>query len=275
MDRINLSYLQESYFSVYEGKVPWNDPSKPLQSGWTPAEKNAAKMKRTGVEDLSKTPSERDMERYGKMKSAADNENMMSRVKKEREEKKSSGMFGGMFGKKDKSDSGDSGEKTHQYKNPKGEARRKQGTSETETSGQYKGYNKKTWSASTGKSQSPIDVDDKRQRAKGSGPNPKKMKESMDVIIDYLLDEGFADNETSAEMIMMNMSEEWADIILEAKYGTKEGRHKLAMKIKKGEEIGKSGKGTGFAAVEKKAKKYGAKDAKAVAAAAMWKTYGK
>ena len=28
---------------VKEGKVPWNDPNHPLQSGWTPAEKNKAK----------------------------------------------------------------------------------------------------------------------------------------------------------------------------------------------------------------------------------------
>lgn len=104
----------------------------------------------------------------------------------------------------------------------------------------------------------------------------EKMKESYeDVIISYLLDEGFADNETSAYMIANNMSEEWINIVLEAKYGTKEGRHKLAMKIKKGEEVGKSGKGTGFASVEKQAKKYGASNPKAVAAAAMWKTYGK
>jgi hypothetical protein len=38
-----------------------------------------------------------------------------------------------------------------------------------------------------------------------------------DVVIDYLLDEGFADTEESAEVIMVNMSEEWRDEILEAK----------------------------------------------------------
>ena len=42
--------LQEAYLDVYdEGKVPWDDPAHPLQSGHTPAEKNRAKRERTGV----------------------------------------------------------------------------------------------------------------------------------------------------------------------------------------------------------------------------------
>lgn len=36
-----------------------------------------------------------------------------------------------------------------------------------------------------------------------------------DVVIDYLLDEGFADTEESAEVIMVNMSEEWRDEIID------------------------------------------------------------
>lgn len=57
----------------------------------------------------------------------------------------------------------------------------------------------------------------------------------------------------------------------EAKYGTKKGRKKLAAKIRKGENIGKKGPGTGFKAVERAAEKGGAEDPTAVAAAAMWK----
>lgn len=38
-----------------------------------------------------------------------------------------------------------------------------------------------------------------------------------DVVIDYLLDEGFADTEESAEVIMVNMSEEWREEILESR----------------------------------------------------------
>ena len=73
---------------------------------------------------------------------------------------------------------------------------------------------------------------------------------------------------------MTNMSEEWRESIVEAKYGTKAGRKALAKKVRAGKNIGKKGPGTGFKAVEKAAEKGGAEDPKAVAAAAMWKTYG-
>ena len=46
-------------------------------------------------------------------------------------------------------------------------------------------------------------------------------------------------------------------------------------KIHKGENLGKKGPGTGFENVVKQAKKYGAKNPEAVAAAAMWKHLGK
>ena len=96
----------------------------------------------------------------------------------------------------------------------------------------------------------------------------------FDVIIEYLVVEGYADTNKAALAIMANMSEEWKQDIVEAKYGTKAGRKALAKKIRKGEEIGKSGPGTGFKAVEKAAKEGGARDPKAVAAAAMWKAHG-
>ena len=37
-----------------------------------------------------------------------------------------------------------------------------------------------------------------------------------DLVLDYLLDEGYADDETVALTIMSNMSEEWIDEIVEA-----------------------------------------------------------
>jgi len=40
-----------------------------------------------------------------------------------------------------------------------------------------------------------------------------------DVVLDHLLDEGYADTYESAEVIMVNMSEEWIDSIAEAKWG--------------------------------------------------------
>ena len=110
--------------------------------------------------------------------------------------------------------------------------------------------------------------------------NSEEYHEEIDVydtVLDHLLSEGFADTMKEAENIMVNMSEGWMSSILQEKYGTKEGRHKLAMRIKGGKQIGKKnvpGK-TGFKAVEAKAKKYGATDPAAVAAAAMWKKYGK
>ena len=64
-----------------EGKVPWNDPKNPLQSGHTPAEKNRAKRERTGVEDLSKSPTDKDYARYGNMKSADDEQSSTSKRK--------------------------------------------------------------------------------------------------------------------------------------------------------------------------------------------------
>jgi len=59
---------------VKEGKVEWDNPKKPLQSGLTPREKNRAKRISTGVEDPNRIPSERDLERYGKLKIAHDDE---------------------------------------------------------------------------------------------------------------------------------------------------------------------------------------------------------
>lgn len=50
---------------------------------------------------------------------------------------------------------------------------------------------------------------------------------------------------------------------------SKEKKSEIVKKAKKGEDIGKKGKG--FEKIEKKAKESGAKDPKAVAAAAMWK----
>ena len=113
-----------------------------------------------------------------------------------------------------------------------------------------------------------------RQKLQSTGTLTQSF-DIFDTIKGYLLDEGYADTEEAAIVIMANMGEEWRQEILdEAKYGTKTGRKALAKKIRKGEEIGKSGPGTGFKAVEKAAKEGGAEDPEAVAAAQMWKTHG-
>lgn len=59
---------------LLEGKVEWDDYTRPLQSGLTPREKNRAKRISTGVENPDKSPSEKDLERYGKLKIAHDDE---------------------------------------------------------------------------------------------------------------------------------------------------------------------------------------------------------
>jgi hypothetical protein len=74
------------------------------------------------------------------------------------------------------------------------------------------------------------------------------------------------------EMSLENMMED----LFEAKKKkpsaglTKKQKSAVVKKAKAGKDIGKKGKG--FAAIEKKAKESGAKDPKAVAAAAMWKS---
>jgi hypothetical protein len=61
----------------------------------------------------------------------------------------------------------------------------------------------------------------------------------LDVIKGHLLDEGYADTEESALVIMANMSEEWREEILEGKTDRSLGyMHSFArgMKQKKGEK---------------------------------------
>ena len=43
--------------------------------------------------------------------------------------------------------------------------------------------------------------------------------DTYDLVLEYLLDEGYCDDEQSAEVIMANMSEEWLGSILEANKG--------------------------------------------------------
>ena len=59
---------------LVEGKVEWDNPKRPLESGLTPREKNRAKRISTGVENPDKIPSEKDLDRYGKLKIAHDDE---------------------------------------------------------------------------------------------------------------------------------------------------------------------------------------------------------
>ena len=52
-----------------------------------------------------------------------------------------------------------------------------------------------------------------------SRSNPQRINDSYDlydIILSHLLDEGYADTEQAAEAIMVNMSEEWRESIMEA-----------------------------------------------------------
>lgn len=98
--------------------------------------------------------------------------------------------------------------------------------------------------------------------------------DAYDLVLEYLFSEGHVDTVDEAHYVMLEMDSNTIQDIVEAKYGTAAGRKALAKKIRKGENIGKKGPGTGFKAVAKAAEKGGAEDPEAVAAAAMYKTYG-
>lgn len=54
-----------------------------------------------------------------------------------------------------------------------------------------------------------------RKVASGAGNLASRLGEDYDVVVEYLLDEGFVDNIVSAEVFANHMSEEWVESILE------------------------------------------------------------
>jgi hypothetical protein len=174
-----------------EGKVPWNDPKKPLESGHTPAEKNRAKRERTGVEDLSKSPTDKEYARYGNMKSVDDEQSSASN------KNKSTHKFRDFPIRDNKG-----------KKQTVGQLRRTRGTPKPESRDEKSDLY-----------QSPIHKDDKRTRGgrldQWKGPNPRKEEVDIyDIILSHLLDEGYADTQEAAEVIMVNMSEDWRESII-------------------------------------------------------------
>ena len=217
--------LQEAYLNVYdEGKVPWDDPANPLQSGHTPAEKNRAKRARTGVEDPNKSQmdiSDRSMSRYGGMKTADDTE-----TSKAPKQKKT------LFGKP----------KPLEHETPPHEFKKNRKLDLKQTGNEYS-MNKQSFgkgNATIGQARravganfagsrdgdssifpTPIKQGDTRRRTskKWGGPNPRTRKlnnsyDLYDIILSHLLDEGYADTNENALVIMANMSEEWRENIL-------------------------------------------------------------
>ena len=225
MNSQDFHNLQEAYLEVAmgEGKVPWNDPNRPLQSGHTPAEKNRAKRARTGVEDPNKSQmdiSDRSMSRYGGMKTADDTE-----TSKAPKQKKT--LFGKPkplehetppheFKKNRKLDLKQTGNEYSMNKQSFGKGNATRGQARRAVGAEFAGSRDGDSSIFP----TPIKQDDPRRRTskKWGGPNPRTRKENVDlydVIFSHLLDEGYADTQEAAESIMMNMSEEWIESICE------------------------------------------------------------
>jgi hypothetical protein len=92
------------------------------------------------------------------------------------------------------------------------------------------------------KSNELADSDDKKKRnraakiylAANAPKGPKvKVREDLDlydIILSHLLDEGYATSEEAAEVIMVNMSEEWRDSIIEATAMAKRGLDEPAIR---------------------------------------------
>ncbi len=185
MDAQEFRSLQEAYMEVIEGKVEWDNPKRPLQSGLTPREKNRAKRISLGVENPNKVSfggkswdiSDKDYERYGKLNMAHDDEKGKKTPRGKRHE---FGLF-------------KVGSLTSVA--PKGELRRQQKDHK----------NIKT------KLNSKLYKNDERQKVyhQNDLKEPKESYDIYNIILSHLLDEGYAETPESAEVIMVNMSEEW------------------------------------------------------------------
>jgi hypothetical protein len=89
---------------LVEGKVEWDNPRRPLESGLTPREKNRAVRKRLGIENPNEPgyldkQTEKKYERYGNLKAAHD-EQKNKKVPKEKLHKFKSvakGRLGGEY----------------------------------------------------------------------------------------------------------------------------------------------------------------------------------
>jgi len=196
MDGQELYNLYEAYLEVVEGKVEWDNPKRPLQSGLTPREKNRAKRISIGIEEPHKSSfggktfnlTDKDYERYGKLKMAHDDEKGKKTPRGKRHEfKQIEDIEGTLVGTR--------GGKRRKWKNHKNLP-----------------INSKLWKQ------------DERQKVYDHN-DLKESKESYDyydIILSHLLDEGYAETLEAAEVMMVNMSEEWRDSIMEMKVSKKQ-----------------------------------------------------
>jgi hypothetical protein len=93
----------------------------------------------------------------------------------------------------------------------------------------------RTFGYQTGYAPSQIKQDPKKMAQMGTLRSISSSFDPFDIVQGYLLDEGYAETEEAAAVIMANMSEEWKEQILESGYfPSKESQRKDEAKYKKG-----------------------------------------
>jgi hypothetical protein len=72
----------------------------------------------------------------------------------------------------------------------------------------------RTFGYQTGYAPNQVKGDVKKMAAMGSLRSITSSFDPFDVVMGYLIDEGYAENEEAAAVIMANMSEEWRESII-------------------------------------------------------------
>ena len=108
-------------------------------------------------------------------------------------------------------------EKVELKQRNKNEMQRKAGNLGREVVSSKKGPKRTAAMDRMGKLVSSIARDDEQKRFKTLGQSPahNEAVDLYDIILSHLLDEGYADTEQAAEAIMVNMSEDWRESIVE------------------------------------------------------------
>jgi hypothetical protein len=270
MDSQDLRNLQEAYLEVYnEGKVAWHDPKNPNPSGYTPKEKSEAKRKQLGVDNPDAAsfekggPGEKEYARHGNL--AAAQEKMSKRGKQPKG--KSHQFKKNPFWKKTEGQVKRTMFGTNVPKDKKGsypsypaesydsvyEATGLLGTVDKvarNTAGTVGGVIGREKASKAPGANLPIiggmikNEGERRGRQQGQQMYDKAKEtvggllkqdyefDNFDVILEYLVSEGYADTNENALVIMANMSEEWMQTILEAEVLAQKGGVPGSVKVR-------------------------------------------
>ena len=96
----------------------------------------------------------------------------------------------------------------------------------------------RTFGYQTGYAPSQIKQDPKKMAKMGSLRGISSSFDPFDIVQGYLIDEGYAETEEAASVIMANMSEEWKESILESGYfPTKESQREDEKKYRMGSNV--------------------------------------